>query len=579
MKKSNKKRFFILLIVVAIIIVGIVILRRNTSKSNSVSILEITEDQMNYYKIKKEDKYGVIDKNGKVIIEPKFIDIEIPNPTKDLFLCTDSTDINNIEWKAYNAENNQVLTEYKSVEAIEINQLSSNIPYEKTVLKYKDGNLYGLIDFDGNIIIQAQFEDIQNIDYKEGYLKIKKDGAYGVVTIEGKRIIQPEFNDVMSDGYYNEKTKYSKAGFLLQIKSDEGYKYGYANLDGKEVIDTTFSELSRIIEIEDEKDVYFISTVNGKKGLIKNGKQIIENELDDISYDSITKLLVVEKNASYGIKDLDGKQILPIEYDSINIGGDYINANNGEEREVFDTNGNKLDTKNSSHLKVSKNYSIIIDENNYYNIEDSSNNILLKDQYVYIEYFTNDLFIATIDNNSGVINSNGNVVIPLKYSSIQRIDGTEVLQATLLDNNKVDLINASGELINGLENGIIDKTDKYIKLISKNNVKYFDYSGNEKSYQDIVSNNKIYASNKDGKWGFVDNKGNVVVNYEYDMVTEQNGNTAGIKKDGLWGVIDTSGKIVLNPTYKIDWENVKFLSTYYEISGIRESVYSSDIQQ
>ncbi|MBR3134198.1 MAG: WG repeat-containing protein [Clostridia bacterium] len=579
MKKSGKKRFFILLIVVAIILIGIIIIRRNTSKSNSVSILEITEDQMNYYKIKKEDKYGVIDKNGKVVIEPKFIDIEIPNPTKDLFLCTDSTDINNIEWKAYNAENNQILTEYKSVEAIEINQLSSNIPYEKTVLKYKDGNLYGLIDFDGNKIIQAQFEDIQNIDYKEGYLKIKKDGAYGVVTIEGKRIIQPEFNDVMSDGYYNEKTKYSKAGFLLQIKSDEGYKYGYANLDGKEVIDTTFSELSRIIEIEDEKDVYFISTVNGKKGLIKNGKQIIENELDDISYDSITKLLVVEKNASYGIKDLDGKQILPIEYDSINIGGDYINANNGEEREVFDTNGNKLDTKNSSHLKVSKNYSIIIDENNYYNIEDSSNNILLKDQYVYIEYFTNDLFIATIDNNSGVINSNGNVVIPLKYSSIQKIDGTEVLQATLLDNNKVDLINASGELISGLENGVIDKTDKYIKLISKNNVKYFDYSGNEKSYQDIVPNNKIYASNKDGKWGFVDNKGNVVVNYEYDMVTEQNGNTAGIKKDGLWGVIDTSGKIVLNPTYKIDWENVKFLSTYYEISGIRESVYSSDIQQ
>ena len=58
---------------------------------------------------------------------------------------------------------------------------------------------------------------------------------------------------------------------------------------------------------------------------------------------------------------------------------------------------------------------------------------------------------------------------------------------------------------------------------------------------------------KNGKYGFVDKQGNVVVDYQYDDATEQNDyGFAGIKKDGKWGSIDSKGTIVQEPTYDLD---------------------------
>ena len=81
-------------------------------------------------------------------------------------------------WKAVDSNNTQKLSQFEDVEAIEINPLTSIVPYEKDILKYKEGNLYGLINLEGKKILPAEYEDIKNIDYKEGYLKVKKDGLY-----------------------------------------------------------------------------------------------------------------------------------------------------------------------------------------------------------------------------------------------------------------------------------------------------------------------------------------------------------------------------------------------------------------
>ena len=576
MRRSNKKMIILIILVIIALIVGITYAVKKLSVVKSVNVIEIKESDIVYYKLRKDNKLGIINKDGEIVIQPQYTDIIIPNPTVDLFLCSNSNDLENAEWKAFNSKNEQVLTDYKEIEAIPINKLSSIVPYEKTVLKYKDGNFYGLIDYSGKKVLPAEYEEIKNIDYKEGYLKVKKNGLYGITTIDGKKVLNTDYNDVMADGYYDTKNKYAKAGFILQIKADDGYKYGYADVTGKEIIDCRYSDLSRINEIEDENNVYMMSKLNGKTGLINNDKQIIENEFDSIVYDRNNSILVVEKGTLYGIKSLDGKEILPVQFDSINIGGEYINAVKSGNREVYNTDGNKIETEYSSYEKVSKNNSIVIDSENNYMIVDSTNRPILNEKYVYIESIKNDLYIATKDNYTGIINSNGNVVVPFKYSTIQKIDNTEVLEGLIVDNNQIDIINASGKIIDGFENAKIEKNDKYIRLLGKNGVKYFDINGNLKEFKDIESDNKIFASCNNGKWGFVDSKGNVVVDYIYDMVTEQNGKVAGVKKDGLWGVIDPTGKMILNPTYKIEWDNVKFLSTYYEINNVGETVYSGD---
>ena len=82
-----------------------------------------------------------------------------------------------------------------------------------------------------------------------------------------------------------------------------------------------------------------------------------------------------------------------------------------------------------------------------------------------------------------------------------------------------------------------------------------------------LGNRSIYAKSQDGKWGFVDQSGNVVVDYIYDKATDLNSyGYAGIEQDGKWGVVDAEGKVIVEPTYVF---NVKtepeFIKEYYKV--------------
>ena len=68
-----------------------------------------------------------------------------------------------------------------------------------------------------------------------------------------------------------------------------------------------------------------------------------------------------------------------------------------------------------------------------------------------------------------------------------------------------------------------------------------------------MEDNTLFLSKKDGKYGFVDKKGNVVVDYIYDDATEQNEyGFVAVKKDGKWGAIDKDGKVVVEPIYNLE---------------------------
>ena len=83
--------------------------------------------------------------------------------------------------------------------------------------------------------------------------------------------------------------------------------------------------------------------------------------------------------------------------------------------------------------------------------------------------------------------------------------------------------------------------------------KYYDLSCQEKTNIEVLEDNTLFLSKKDGKYGFVDKKGNVVVDYIYDDATEQNEyGFVAVKKDGKWGAIDKDGKVVVEPIYNLE---------------------------
>ena len=65
----------------------------------------------------------------------------------------------------------------------------------------------------------------------------------------------------------------------------------------------------------------------------------------------------------------------------------------------------------------------------------------------------------------------------------------------------------------------------------------FDYAGN--------FNEGFSAVKKDGKWGYINTKGEQIVECKFDDAYYFNEGFARVKKDGKWGYINTKGCSVI----------------------------------
>ena len=282
-----KKAFRIRIIIITILVVGIIALGVFYKIKESKKNYEIEQvKEYNYFLLKQSNSFGVIDKKGSIIIESKYDEIKIPNPEKAVFICTKDGEI-----KVLNEKKEEILTQFEKVDAIKLKNVSGDLVYEKSVLKYQEKEKYGLINFEGKKITNAIYDEIENLPYKEGELLIKKNGKTGIINIKGGKIIDCEYDQIQIDKYYSEGNKYKNAGYIIINKTEEGYRYGYINYKGELIEEVQYNELSRITEIEDIENEYLIVAQNGQYGIKKSGKKILESEYQSINFDEKTKYM------------------------------------------------------------------------------------------------------------------------------------------------------------------------------------------------------------------------------------------------------------------------------------------------
>ena len=75
---------------------------------------------------------------------------------------------------------------------------------------------------------------------------VSKNDKYGVIDIKGNTIVKTEYDKILSDGYYTEKDQYKKSGFIVYVKTDDGYKCGYISYKGKTILDAQDGEIESI---------------------------------------------------------------------------------------------------------------------------------------------------------------------------------------------------------------------------------------------------------------------------------------------------------------------------------------------
>lgn len=561
------KKIIIPITIIAIIVIAIIAIVVNINKNTKYKLEKI--EKYSYFKLYQNGKYGVIDDKGNTLIEATYDVVNIQNPTKPVFICYKDYDETTGEYKTVvlNDKKEQILTGYEEVLPIMCEESTSNIPFEKSVLKYKENGKYGIIDFKGKKITKAIYDEIESMQYREGTLLVKQNEKYGAITMKGKKIIEPKYEQIVSDSYYTEENDYTEAGFIVQTRTDDGYRYSYIDKNGKVLLEN-YLEIERITDIKDNENVYLLVSKNGKYGVTKNTKTLIPITYEEIEYNKQNELFIVQKNSKQGILNKEGKEIVSVAYDYVMCSENKITATRGESVEIYNARGEKQNSEYANTIEVKDtNYIITIDENDKFGISNKDGKIIVENKYEYIGYAFGNYFIATENGKVGVINTENEVIINFEYDIIEKVKDKNILQAIVSKTNTIEIYNEKAEKTETIKNAILYTFDNYVKLISDTDMIYLSTDGNKIENKEILSKRNLYAYKENEKWGYKDINGNVVVQASYDMVTEFNEyGFAGIKKDKKWGVINSKGEILVKPTYTIEWNEPEFIGKYCKLN-------------
>ena len=483
--KLNLKKVFAVLIAIAVVIMFVFIIKGILAKGEDKG--KITS--ASYYAMFKDNKWGVIDSNGETIIRPTYEEmIVIPDNKKDVFVCTYDVNYETGEYKtkALDAGNNEVLTEYEQIEAIQNSDDLNNLWYESNILRVKKDGKYGLINLDGKQILNCEYEEITAISGIKNSLKTKKDGKYGVVNNEGTVIIDNKYVDITNLG------KDDKSGFIVK---NEEEKFGVINYSGTQVLDIKYEGIEKV----HGNDMYVIVEGKQQKLINKDGTVVLEKDFDKIKTILYNKEngVIFQKGDKYGVMKTSGEVTITADYED---------------------------------LKEAKDGSFIAKRSGKYGIIDLDNTVKVEFKY-----------------NTATYNEKADIYI------VEDDKATATILNTAFETKLTGILNELNE----------DKG--YIKIRVGEEYKYYNFKFEEKEAKDILTSNTLFLSKKDGKYGYVDKEGNVVVEYKYDDAKEQNScGFAAVKKDGKWGSIDSKGNVSAEPTYDLNnYLDIDFIGRWH----------------
>ena len=282
-------------------------------------------------------------------------------------------------------------------------------------------------------------------------------------------------------------------------------KWGVINSKGEIVLEPIYDEMVQVpnkskkvfictYDVNYGSETYKSKAVNEKnENLFPQYEKVdvIQNVDENNNLINEDGILKVYKNGKYGIIDLEGKEILPCEYDD-------IYSLNSVKNSIITVRGNKkglVDSKGS-----------IIISNEYKNIEKLTNK------------YENGYIIENDQNKFGVISYNKKIVLECKYDEIKNVYGDN--SYVVKENDKLKIVDSQGnsylegkfeDIISINNENIVIKTNSKIGVVKKTGEQLIPAEYDELKY--LFSNN--YIAKKDNKYGVINLENNTLLNFNY----------------------------------------------------------------
>ena len=376
-------------------------------------------------------------------------------------------------------------------------------------------------------------DDKSNVWYESNCLKVEKNGKYGLINLYGKELLSCEYEQITAIEGIKNAFKYLKDG-----------KYGVVDGEGKIIIKPEYLDITNLGK--DSKDGFIIKNSEEKYGVINySGEVILNPEYDEVLKVHGTDLYVVTKSGKQVLVKNDGTEVLTTGFDEI-----------------------------TAILKNQEN-GIIIKNNNKYGVIKTTGDVTIQAKYEDLKEAKSGTLIAKETGKYGLIDLEGNTKLEFKYNSITYNEAANIYIVEDESFNNEILDDEYNVKLSGILIDLSEEKD-YIELRVNNEYKYYNFKLEEKNVSDIFTSNTLFLSKKDGKYGFLDKSGKVVVDYIYDDATEQNKyGFAAVKKDGKWGSIDNKGTLIQEPTYNLDdYLKIDFIGRWHYGKDVNMNYYN-----
>jgi hypothetical protein len=375
-----------------------------------------------FFLIKKSDRLGYCDSNGKQMIEPMFTDAEDFN---EGYAAVQKNDLYGYINKA-----GKTKIEFQYTEA---SGFANNV-----AIVQKDKK-YFLIDY-SNKILSAKYDDIA--EFSEGLAIVKKNNLYGAINVNGQEIIKPAF-DMMSD--FSE-------GFSVFLKNS---KYGFLDKQG-------FVNISAIYDwVSSFKNGQCRAQYNKLFGVLNHKGDFIIEPAFDLIDEAHNGIYLLVKNNLYGFADSTGCFISEIKYNyqpsfktAALTDGKYMKLIGTKKQELQNINGakyftehifdevglpvnnfvlakekNKLNLYNLAKLAFSKKSLLsAVSDGKYWYLKDKKGlhtyDLSLEKLQFTLEAnsassFESNYFLTENEEGKGVVDKNGTEILPMLYDEIK----------------------------------------------------------------------------------------------------------------------------------------------------------------
>jgi hypothetical protein len=432
---------------------------------------------------------------------------------------------------------------------------------------------YGLLDFSNKLLIPIQYQRIHSL----GSLR------YAVENFENKTAIFSEDGKQVTNFLIDSISSF-KTDYAIVYQNQ---RQGLINRNGELKLEPTYREIA----LEDDGSIRVRSVdswiflkgdnkqVNAHQAdLVKclspdhyaiqvSGKiQLTNNSLKPLHDSYFTALGPFQKGKAVyrvfnkkGLIDNQGKILLPAKYNELIVDDDFllakVDVGNGKNRWVLlDSVGNALTEKHYEAIAPFNGKFFRVRNRGYWGALDAAGKEIVACVHDSILQQADNHIVVKFKGEYGIINMDENWIITPQKNPLQLVDEERYFEFA---GKTTFLKSLSGNIIYFSDNRLEFKGEYLLEYLASGAYWTINLSGiiTNRSYQP-ENTEKIFqeseglrAIQKDGKYGFIDERGRLRIANRYEDVQKFSNGLAAVKIRGKWGFVDEHEALAIQPVY------------------------------